>query len=124
MGYSLRSSKKTALKFLEKRLFAFYNKLNASCEISGIYPPWEYNQNSVMLSLYKKAFKAHFNKEPKVEAIHAGLECGVFADKIKNFDAISIGPQMYDVHTTDERLSVSSVEGVYTILLKILANCE
>ncbi len=124
LGYSLRSSKKTALRFLEKRLFAFYNKLNASCEISGIYPPWEYNQNSVMLSLYKEAFKSHFNKEPKVEAIHAGLECGVFADKIKNFDAISIGPQMYDVHTTDERLSVSSVESVYTILLKILANCR
>ena len=59
-------------------------------------------------------------EEPKVEAIHAGLECGVFAAEIEDFDCISIGPFLYDVHTVNERLSISSTETVYKNLLKLL----
>ncbi len=123
-AFALRSNKKTALKFLEEKLTAFFSKLSAEISTSGHYPPWEFNNSSTLLNIYKEAYVNHFGSEPKVEAIHAGLECGVFADSIKNFDAIAIGPQMYDVHTVNERLSISSTSEIYKILLNILKKCK
>ena len=57
-----------------------------------------------------------------MEAIHAGLECGLFYEKIPGLDSISFGPDMKDIHTTEERLSISSTERTYRYLLKILEN--
>ncbi len=117
---ALRSNKKTALSYLEERLKVFYK--NASCDIEafGHYPPWEYNANSKLVEVYKKCFSEQFGYEPEVKAIHAGLECGVFADAINGFDCISVGPEAYDIHTVNERLSISSTESTYKLLLKIL----
>ena len=117
---ALRSNKKTALCALEEKLITFFKKLHFEIETAGHYPPWEYNPNSVLREVYIETFKEQFGSEPKVEAIHAGLECGVFYDKIKDFDCIAIGPQLYDVHTPDERLSISSTEKMYKLLIEIL----
>ncbi len=124
MTFALRSNKKSALKFLEDKLFTFFSKLSAKIETGGHYPPWEYNSNSTLQTVYKEAFIEQFGCEPKVEAIHAGLECGVFADGIKDFDGIAIGPDIYDVHTVNERLSISSTEKVYNLIIKILEKCK
>ncbi len=124
MNFALRSNKKSALKFLEERLCVFFEKINAKIETAGHYPPWEFNSNSSLQDIYKQAYNEQFDAEPKVEAIHAGLECGVFADKIENFDGIAIGPQIYDVHTVNERLSISSTEEFYKLLIKILEKCK
>ena len=59
---------------------------------------------------------------PKVEAIHAGLECGFFMDKAPDIDAVSIGPDMQDIHSPAERLSISSTRRTYEYLLKVLAD--
>lgn len=117
---SLRSNKASALKALEERLTAFYGMLGIEPVVFGKYLPWEYNDNSVLRETYKRIYKEQMDEEPKVEAIHAGLECGVFAAAIEDFDCISIGPFLYDVHTINERLSISSTETVYKILLKLL----
>ena len=61
-----------------------------------------------------------FGKGPEFEAIHAGLECGIFAEKIKGMDAVSFGPNNFDIHTPKERLSISSTERVYRFLLELL----
>ena len=58
---------------------------------------------------------------PRIEAIHAGLECGILAGKIKDLDCVSIGPEMHDIHTTEERLSISSVERMWKFILEVLA---
>lgn len=121
---ALRSNKKTALLFLEERLKAFYNGISCNIKTFGHYPPWEFNQNSVLVELYKECYTAQFGKEPFVKAIHAGLECGVFADEIKDFDCISIGPDMSDIHTVNERLSISSTEKIYELLIDILGKCR
>ena len=118
--FALRSNKKSALKYLEQKLCAFFENLNCEVSAGGHYPPWEFNPDSKLQRLYIDAYTEYFGEPPRVEAIHAGLECGVFADKIEGIDAIAIGPQMYDVHTTSERLVMSSVGQVYKILLKIL----
>jgi uncharacterized repeat protein (TIGR02543 family) len=74
--------------------------------------------------VYKERFNAKFGFVPKVEAIHAGLECGVFADAIKDFDCISVGPKAFDIHTVNERLSISSTAQMYELLLEILRECK
>ena len=70
----------------------------------------------------KTQTKDFFGINPKISAIHAGLECGVFASKIEGLTAISVGPQMYDVHTANERLSISSTEKFVELLINVLAN--
>lgn len=117
---SLRSNKASALTALEEKVTAFFEMQNIQPDVFGKYLPWEYNENSVLRETYKRIYKEQMGEDIKVEAIHAGLECGVFAAAIEDFDCISIGPFLYDVHTVNERLSISSTETVYKILLKLL----
>lgn len=120
IGFGLRSNKKSGLDFLEEKLIAFFDSVNWTSEVSGHYPPWEYRETSQLRELYKEVYTEHFGVPPKIEAIHAGLECGVFSNAIEGIDCISVGPTLRDVHTVNERLSISSTENIYTVLLKIL----
>ena len=70
-----------------------------------------------MVEIYKEMF----GSEPKIEAIHAGLECGFFLGKIPELDCVSIGPDMKDIHTTEEMMSISSVKRMWEFILKVLA---
>ena len=124
LHFGLRSNKKSGLSFLIEKLISFFDSVNWETVTNGHYPPWEYKEDSQLRELYKDVYKEYFGKEPKVEAIHAGLECGVFADAVEGIDCISIGPALYDVHTTNEKLSISSTEHVFNILLKILKNLK
>lgn len=117
---ALRSNKMSALMNLEDRLKVLFESFNCGIKTSGHYPAWEYNSNSSLQNLYTETYKEMFGKEPDVAAIHAGLECGVFAGAINDFDCIAIGPNLFDVHTVNERLDIKSTENVYNLLLKML----
>lgn len=117
---ALRSNKMSALNNLEERLKVFFGTFDCDIKTYGHYPAWEYNNNSRLQVLYSEAYKEMFGKEPKIEAIHAGLECGVFAGAIKDFDCIAIGPSLYDVHTVKEKLDIKSTESIYNLLKKML----
>ena len=108
------------MEYLESRLFSIAKTVNAKAETSGFYPPWEFKENSSLRELYKKCYKEQNGSEIKVEAIHAGLECAVFSSTIKDLDCISVGPNMFDVHTPKEKLSVSSAISTFNLLLKVL----
>ena len=84
------------------------------------YPGWAPNPNSPLLKVVKKAYTDLYKDEPKVLAIHAGLECGLFLEKYPYLDMVSIGPQMYGVHSPQERLSISSTERCYRWLCQTL----
>ena len=86
----------------------------------GEYPGWEYKPDSKIRDVMVEAYREIYGKEPVVEGIHAGLECGIFADKMPGLDCISFGPNIDDIHTTDERLSISSVERTWKLLLETL----
>ena len=73
-----------------------------------------------VLEIFKETYTDMFGKEPNVVAIHAGLECGLFAKKIAGLDLISCGPDMFDVHTPDERLCISSTIRVWDYLKEVL----
>ena len=121
MHYALRSNKKAGLILLEDKMKAFAAKAGADVETFGHYPPWEFKPASALQELYKEKYKEKFGDYPLVRAIHAGLECGVFADNIDGIDCISIGPEMHDVHTSKESLSVSSTKAIYELIINVLA---
>ena len=86
------------------------------------YPSWKPNLKSGILKIAQASYKNLFQEEAKVRAIHAGLECGLFLEKYPHLDMISIGPQMYGVHSPDERLSISSTLKCWNWLVDILKN--
>ncbi len=118
--FALRSNKATALRALENTLLRFFSKTSATVNVGGQYPPWEYRQNSALQTLYVETYTRLFKSTPNIEAIHAGLECAVFSSAIEGVDCIAMGPTILDAHTTAERLSISSTEKVYTLVLELL----
>lgn len=86
------------------------------------YPAWEYNPNSRLREVLSNTYRNMFGKEAKIDAIHAGLECGIFSENLEGCDMVSIGPEMADVHTPDERLSISSTKRTWEYLKEILKN--
>lgn len=122
--FSLRSSKKTALEFLTKRLSEIFKIFGFDYEESGYYPPWEYNSGSRLRDVFCDVYNNHCGKSPQIAAIHAGLECGVFASGINGLDCISVGPEMFGVHTTEERLSISSTNRLFEIIIDVLKSLK
>ena len=88
--------------------------------LSSEYPAWEYRKNSPLRDRMIEVFREQYGKEPIVAGIHAGLECGIFAKKIKDADIVSIGPDIADIHTPKERLDVASAARVWEYVKEIL----
>ncbi len=122
LHFLLRSSKESALFALEEKLLAFAHLCSFEAESFGFYPAWEYRKNSPLRELYTRLYLQTYGTEPQVEAIHAGLECGVFAKGIEELDCISIGPCLTDIHTPRERANIPSVDKIYGLVEKVLAN--
>ena len=118
--FSVRSSvnnEKVELLGQLEKLAAFYG---AEYSVMGEYPAWEYKADSKLRDTMVKLYVDMFGKEPEVVAIHAGLECGLLSEKLPGLDCVSIGPQMYDIHTSREKLEIASVERTWNFLLEIL----
>ncbi len=94
--------------------------LNGDISIQGDYPAWEYKADSPLRDLCERVFYHQYGHAPKIEAIHAGLECGLFSGKIPDLDCISLGPDLLEIHTPRERMSVASVRRVWKFLLEVL----
>ena len=122
--YTLRSNKESALSALCEKMTKLSSSMGLICESSGFYPPWEFKENSSLQDLCERIYEEKFGTMPKIEAIHAGLECGIFASKIKDFDCVSMGPDMFDIHSVNERLSVSSTEKLFDYLVEIMKNMK
>jgi len=118
--FSIRSSVETQKIMLLDKLKNIISYLGGTFEIYGDYPGWEYKEVSPFRDLICEVFKDKFSFEPNIEGIHAGLECGLFSQKIKDLDCISYGPDMWDIHTPKERLSVKSVQNVWELLCEFL----
>nr|WP_312579803.1 aminoacyl-histidine dipeptidase [Sedimentibacter sp.] len=117
---AIRSSVKSRKNEIIKRIEMICNLTGASMELLADYPEWQYKKDSQIRDLMLEVYKEMYGKEAKIEAIHAGLECGFLKEKIGDIDMISMGPSMYDVHTTKERLSISSTERVFDFLCEVL----
>ena len=116
----IRSSVTSRKAYIFDKVCACVTSLGGTCVKQGEYPAWEYKKDSEVRSKVIQLYRKMYDKEPIVEGIHAGLECGLLADKIENLDCVSMGPDILDIHTTTERLSISSVRRVYEFLIEYL----
>lgn len=118
--FSVRSSvndeKQTLLDKL-KELVEFYGGAYTQM---GEYPAWEYKKDSHLRDTMVRIYTQMYGAEPQVLAIHAGLECGLLGEKLPGLDAVSIGPQMHDIHTSREKLEIASTERTWNFLLEVL----
>ena len=121
LGFSLRSSIESAKYMLEEKVYAMTESFGGSCQTTGDYPGWAYRVDSPLRDSMVAIYEEMFGAKPKIEAIHAGLECGFFLGKIPELDCVSIGPDMKDIHTTEETMSISSVKRSWEFILQILA---
>jgi dipeptidase D len=120
---SQRSSSESAKTDIAAQLKAVFELAGTTVIQSDGYPGWQPNVNSALLAKTVIAYNNLFGEEPKIKAIHAGLECGLFLEKYPQLDMVSIGPQMYGVHSPDERLSISSTQKTWKWLIETLNLC-
>ena len=121
LSYAVRSSSESEKKFLIEKLRSLTEIFGGTVDISGEYPGWEYKADSRLRDVMVESYKELYGQEPVVEGIHAGLECGIFASKLPGLDAVSFGPQMNGIHTTNEVLSISSTKRTWELVVKTLA---
>jgi dipeptidase D len=121
---AVRSSVKSLKEDITARMDLLISEFGGSLQLISDYPAWEYAKNSELEKMCIEAYKNLTGKEPIIMALHAGLECGLLLDKIPNAEAISFGPNMYDVHTPNEHLSISSTENTWKYLLEVLKSMK
>ncbi|MDO9635236.1 MAG: aminoacyl-histidine dipeptidase [Paludibacter sp.] len=120
---SQRSSFEYSKMDIAAQIFAVFELAGATVIQSDGYPSWQPNLKSDILKQTTKAYELLFQETPKIKVIHAGLECGLFLEKYPHLDMISIGPQMYGVHSPDERLNIASTQKTWKWLVEILKSC-
>ena len=119
---SQRSSVESSKYDIANQVEAVFVLAGATVSHGDGYPGWKPNLQSEILKIASESYFKLFAYEPKVRAIHAGLECGLFLEKYPNLDMISIGPTMLGVHSPDERLSISATQKCWKWLTEILMN--
>ncbi len=118
--FALRSSVNREKEELSKKLEKIITYYNGTNECSGDYPAWEFRKGSKLTDIIAEEYERLSGKKLLIQSIHAGLECGMFCGKIPDLDCVSFGPNIYDIHTPKERMSLSSVERVWELLKAIL----
>ena len=120
VAFSIRSSVESLLNNQITELQLLATALGGKAVLSGVYPGWEYNPVSPLRDLFVDVYKSIEKEEPKVSAIHAGLECGILKQKLGEVDIISIGPDIFNPHSPDEHASIGSIDRTYTLILEVL----
>ena len=118
---SVRSSVDAEKEKLVSAIKASAEALGATFSTRGDYPGWAFKKDSHLRDICYEVYRDLYEKDAEVVTIHAGLECGIFSGKIEGLDCVSLGPNGYDIHTTEERLSISSTARVFDFLKVVLA---
>ena len=117
---SLRSSVDTRKDLLYRKISVLVSLAGGSVSARGRYPSWPYRRSSALRTLVLDAWRTVSGGEGRIHATHGGLECGLFMGRIPDLDAVSFGPDLYDIHSPRERADVASVGRVYALLREIL----
>lgn len=119
-SFSVRSSVATEKALLCNRIDCLAAVLGGETTFSGDYPGWEYKPDSKLRDLVADVYEQQTGKKAVIEAIHAGLECGIFAGKLPGLDCVSIGPDMESIHSPAERLNVASTHRTWNLICEVL----
>ena len=121
---SVRSSVEAAGAALSDKICYLTEFLGGEYTVQGAYPAWEYRKESQLRDQMVEVYEEMYGEKPNVVAIHAGLECGLFYKKIEGLDCVSLGPNMKDIHTSEEVLDIASTERVWKYLVKVLESLK
>ena len=124
MRYSIRSCINSRKKLLCDKLEYLIQFLGGDFTFTGDYPEWEYKRDSNFRALLADVYEEKYGSKMQVQAIHAGLECGIIGKKLPGIDMVSIGPDMKDIHTPQERLSISSTARTYDFVCEVLKRMQ
>ena len=124
LEFATRSSVKSLKEDLNYRMELLSKFMGVKLDLEDDYPEWEYAKNSKLEKICEDTYEEITGKKPEIVALHAGLECGLLLDAIKGAEAVSIGPDLFDVHTPNEHLSISSTEKTWDYLVAILKNIK
>ena len=119
-SFSVRSSIGTEKEELVQRIRCLMEALGGGVTCTGAYPAWEYREDSPLRELMIQIYEEQYGEKPVVEALHAGVECGLFAGKLPGLDCVSFGPDMDDIHTPKESMNVDSVRRTWDYVIEIL----
>ena len=117
-----RSSSDNSKEQLSNIISNIFENIGCDCRLSGGYPGWEPNFKSVTLEKVKDSYLKLFSSNPKVNVIHAGLECGIIGSHYPKMDMISFGPTILGAHSPDEKASISSTQKFWKFFKEILSN--
>lgn len=120
LSYAVRSSVDQSRENLCRHMIEIAERAGAKAQVRNAYPGWAYRKESPLRDKMMAVYRELYEKAPTVQAIHAGLECGILAGKIVDLDCVSIGPDLSDVHTAQEKMDIASVERVWNYLLAVL----
>ncbi len=120
----IRSFVRTKKLFVLDQMRQLAKLFGAAFDGSSDYPDWNPNTNSELIARFRSAYLSTFSKEPRLESIHAGLECGYFAEKFPTMDIIACGPTITGAHTPEEKLDIDSTEKVVELLLNVLSQMD
>ena len=118
--FCVRSALESGKEMLTHRIAALAETLGGSVAISGDYPGWAFRPESPLRTLLTEVYREQYGAEPRIDAIHAGLECGLFAGKLPGLDCVSIGPDLTEIHTPRERMHIASVQRTWALLTETL----
>ncbi len=122
--YTVRSSVKSRKEAIARQIAVLEKMLGGHTGLISDYPAWEYQPQSALRDLFARCYEALNGKPPRITAVHCGLECGTFADAIEGLDVLAIGPELTDVHSPQERVSIASTERVWQLILAALAEMK
>ena len=117
---AVRSSVISKKYHIYEQIKLLTQSLGGTTSYKGNYPAWEYKEDSRIRDMFVKTYEEMFGEKPVIDIIHAGLECGIFSEKIEGADIISLGPDIIDIHTPNEHISISSVERTWNLILEVL----
>ncbi|MFI3176355.1 MAG: aminoacyl-histidine dipeptidase [Eubacteriales bacterium] len=120
LQYAVRSSVESAKYGLLDRMTLLLEQLGGSSEIKSIYPAWEYLEESQLRNRMTRIYEKMYGEEMELQGVHAGLECGILSKKIPDLDCVSFGPNLYNIHTTEETASISSIARVWDYIVAVI----
>lgn len=121
---AIRSSVRSLKEEIYSKIVALAKIIGVEISTESNYPEWSYNPDSKIRDKFIEVYEKLYHEKPEITAIHAGVECGLFGEKFGKLDMISFGPNLYDVHTPNEHMSISSVKRTWEYLLEVLKNID
>ena len=113
----------TQKEMLLQRVKAIVEYAGGSVSTRGDYPAWQYARQSPLRDTVMAAYKDITGQDGVIMATHGGLECGLLINKMPGLDAVSLGPELHDIHSPRERLGVASTARMYALVCEVLKNC-